>query len=73
MAKKNALKNANQKAGGDKDSAAKKGTGKPPPFTKKLKKSGAPVKEVLNPCMWRMWLYSQRGFMHFAVRAFAAQ
>lgn len=47
MAKKNALKAANQKGGVDKDAAAKKGTGKPPLVSKKLKKGGAPMKEVI--------------------------
>lgn len=47
LAKKNALKTANQKGGVDKDAAAKKGTGKPPLVSKKLKKSGAPMKEVI--------------------------
>jgi len=47
LAKKNALKTANQKGGVDKDAAAKKGTGKPPLVRQKLKKIGTPMKEVI--------------------------
>ena len=47
LAKKNASKTANQKGGSDKDDAAKKATGKPPLIGKSLKKSGAPIKEVI--------------------------
>lgn len=47
LAKKNASKTANQKVGADKDDTSKKSIGKLGLNSKKLKKSGALVKEVI--------------------------
>jgi len=46
LAKKKALKAANQKGGVDKDKSGKKGPAKSLQLAKKVKKGGTPVKEV---------------------------
>lgn len=60
LAKKNALKAANQKGGVDKDKSGKKGPGKSSQLAKKVKKGGTPVKEV-KVCLQLVYQLKIRG------------